>query len=189
MCCSFHWKVRKRGCDSLRQCLTHWANRVSSGALRLIALAGPESRALQGYFSEYRAYDNRPTILVVQRCAASTAIILCGKPQLRVAGYERRLRRSQQRPAFLESQPQLLEIVINSVKNRQASRFASQVRIGAFHSRFDDQFHGIASSAGNVGQDIRPFPWTHQRDIDSSHGLDRSRALRKAQADEALGRH
>jgi hypothetical protein len=89
-----------------------------------------------------------------------------------------------------------LEIVINSVKNRQANRFASQVRIGAFHSRFDDQFHAIASSAGNVGQDIRPFPWTHQRDIDSSHGLDRSppipallRALRKAQADEALGRH
>ena len=33
---------------------------------------------------------------------------------------------------------------------------------------FDDQFHGIASSAGNVGQDIRPFPWTHQRDTDSS---------------------
>jgi hypothetical protein len=75
-----------------------------------------------------------------------------------VAGYERRLRRSQQRPAFLQSQPQLLEIVVNSVKDRHAKGFASQVRIGAFHSRFDDQFHGIASSAGNVGQDIRLFP-------------------------------
>jgi hypothetical protein len=75
---------------------------------------------------------------------------LSGKPLLRVAGYERRLRRSQQRPAFLQSQPQLLEIVVNSVKDRQANGFASQVRVGAFHSRFDDQFHGIASSAENV---------------------------------------
>src|SRR6202011_6423792 len=99
--------------------------------------------------SECRAYDNRPTILVVQRCAASTAVIFRGKPVLRVAGYERRLRRSQQRPAFLQSQPELLEIVVNSVKARQANGFASQGRIGAFHSRFDYQFHGIASSAGN----------------------------------------
>src|SRR5260370_20381075 len=177
MCCPFHLQVLQRGCDSLRQCLAQWANRVSSGALRPIALAGPESRALPVYFSEYRAYDNRPTILVVQRCAASTAVILRGKPLLRVAGYERRLRRSQQRPAFLQSQPQLLEIVVNSVKDRQANGFASRVRIGAFHSRFEDQFHGIASSAGNVGQAIRPFPWTQQRDTDSSHGLDRTRSL------------
>jgi hypothetical protein len=96
-----------------------------------------------------------------------------------VAGYERRLRRSLQRPAFLQSQPQLLEIVVNSVKDRQANGFASQVRIGTLHTRFDDQFHGIASSAGNVDQDIRSFPWTHQRDTDSSHGLDRSLGIRK----------
>ena len=91
-----------------------------------------------------------PTIhvLVVQRSAASTAVILRGKPLLRVAGYERRLRRREQRRAFLQSQLQLLEIVVNSVKDRQANGFAWQVRIGAFHSRFDDQFHDSASSAG-----------------------------------------
>ncbi len=121
MCCPFHLQVLQRGCDSLRQSLTQWANHVSSGALRPIALAGPESRALQGNFSEYCAYDNRPTILVVQRCAASTAVILCDKPLLRVSGYERGLRRTQQRAAFLQSQPQLLEIVVNSVKRLRQS--------------------------------------------------------------------
>src|SRR5260370_26651248 len=149
MCCKFHLQVLQLGCDSLRKCLTQWANGVPSEALRPIALAGPESRAMQGNFSEYRAYDNRPTILVVQRCAASTAVIFRGKPPLCVAGYERRLRRSQQRPAFLQSQSQLLKIVVNSVEDRQANGFASRIRIGTFHSRFDDQFHGIASSAGN----------------------------------------
>src|SRR5258708_20095323 len=84
------------------------------------------------------------------------------------------LEQIHKRPAFLQSQPQLFEIVVNSVKDRQANGFASQIRIGAFHSRFDYQFHGIVSSSGNEGQDIRPFPWTHQSDTDSSHGLDRS---------------
>jgi hypothetical protein len=51
-----------------------------------------------------------------------------------------------------------IEQQLQEVEDRQANGFGSQVRIGAFHSRFDDQFHGIASSAGNVGQDIRPFP-------------------------------
>jgi hypothetical protein len=74
MCCPFHLKVLQRVCDSLRQCLTQWANRASSGALRPIALAGPESRALQSNFSGYQAYNNRPTILHCNRIEVTCSL-------------------------------------------------------------------------------------------------------------------
>jgi hypothetical protein len=74
-------------------------------------LQDPESSTLERDFPKYRAYNDRSTIFVVQRGAASTA----GTSADCAAG-------SNSRPSSNVS-PQLLKIVVHPVKDRQARRF------------------------------------------------------------------
>jgi hypothetical protein len=54
------------------------------------------------------------------------AVIFRVEPLLRLANHQCGLRCGQQLAPFLQSQSQLLQIVVNPIKDRNANRFGSQ---------------------------------------------------------------
>lgn len=131
--------------DSFLQLFAQGTERLPTGFTRAIADAGPKPWAFEPDLPEYRPYNNRSPILVVERRAAAATVVLPPKVSRRLARDDGRLSGGQQLASLLQRKAQLLEIFVRPIDHGNLNGFGWRTTVPILQTRFDDYSHGVAS--------------------------------------------